>query len=77
MTDYAVIYEQANDGSWSARAVDLPVFTVGDSPEEAEREIRSAIALYLDVLREDGEVAPAPRSVAGSVSVTQPGTQVT
>ena len=77
MTDYAVIYEQANDGSWSARALDLPVFVVGDSPKEAEQEIRSAIAFYLEGLQEDGLEVPPARSVAGSVSVTQPGTQVT
>ena len=77
MTDYAVIYEPAGDGSWSARTVDLPVFVAGDSREEAKQEVRAAIATYLDVLREDGEEAPVPRSVAGSVSVTHPGTQVT
>jgi len=37
MTDYLVIYEQADDGSWSVRAVDLPVFAVGDTRDQAAR----------------------------------------
>lgn len=62
MSTYGVIYEQAEDGSWSARATDLPVYAVGDSPEEAEREIASAISLYLEDLRSSGEPAPEPHS---------------
>lgn len=69
MTDFAVIYEQADDGSWSVSAVDLPVFVVGDTREEATREIRDAIALHLDVLSERGEPVPAVRNLTGSVSV--------
>lgn len=64
MTDYSVIYEKADDGSWSVRAVDLPVYSVGDTREEAAESIREAIALHL----EDGD---PPRSVSevGTVSV--------
>ncbi|MGH2712717.1 MAG: type II toxin-antitoxin system HicB family antitoxin [Thermoleophilaceae bacterium] len=69
MTEFAVIYEQDADGGWSARAADLPVYAVGDTRQEAEREIRSAIALHLSVLRERGEAAPSPRSVVGTVTV--------
>lgn len=69
MTDYGVIYEQADDGSWSARAADLPVYAVGDTKEEAETEIRSALGLYLDELAQAGERAPRPRSAFGIVTV--------
>lgn len=68
MTTYAVIYEAAS-GSWSARGADLPVYAVGDTREEAEREIREAIALYLDELTRTGSSAPAARSVVGTVVV--------
>ena len=64
MTEYPVIYEQADDGSWSVRAVDLPVFSVGDTREEAAESIREAIALYLEA----GD-APTSRSEVGTVSV--------
>ncbi len=69
MTTYGVIYEQAGDGSWSASAADLPVFSVGDSREEAEREIQAAIAHYLDELARSGEPVPEARSIVGTVSV--------
>lgn len=69
MTDYAVIYEQAGDGSWSARAADLPVYAVGDTPEEAEQMIREAICAYLEHLRECGEEVPPGSGLVGTVSV--------
>lgn len=69
MTTYAVIYEPAADGSWSARAADLPVYAVGDSREEAEREIRSAIAVHLDHLVESGQPTPVGLSAVGTVTL--------
>ena len=69
MTRYDVIYEQADDGSWSVRAAELPVFTVGDTREEAEREIREAIAFYLDELSRSGGELPAPIEAVGTVEV--------
>jgi len=69
MTTYSVIYEAAADGGWSARSADLPVYAVGDTREEAEREIRDAIALYLDELARTGSSPPATRSVVGTVTV--------
>ena len=67
--EYGVIYEQAKDGSWSASAADLPVFAVGDTQDEAEHEIREAIAFYLGELARSGESAPAAASVVGTVTV--------
>ncbi len=69
MSTFGVIYEQAGDGSWSARAADLPVYAVGDTAEEAEREIRSAIAFYLEELTSSGEELPATSSILGTVDV--------
>jgi len=69
MTEYAVIYEQANDGGWNARAADLPVYAVGDTREEAEQAVREAILVHLEVLRDRGEVAPPGSGLVGTVSV--------
>jgi len=69
VTTYGVIYERADDGSWSVRAADLPVYAVGDTREEAEQEIRSAIAFYLEELARSGQSAPEVRSVVGTVTV--------
>jgi predicted RNase H-like HicB family nuclease len=69
MTDYAVIYEPAVDGSWSARAADLPVYAVGDTRADAEREIRDAITVHLDELSESGKPVPLAHSAVGTVTV--------
>jgi predicted RNase H-like HicB family nuclease len=69
MSTYGVIYEQASDGSWSASATDLPVFACGDTRGEAQREIQSAIAFYLQHLRAEGEPIPEPKNLVGTVSV--------
>lgn len=69
MTLYSVIYEQAGDGSWSARAADLPVFSVGGTRAEAETGIKAAIRLHLDELARAGETPPAAPSQVGTVSV--------
>lgn len=69
MTTFDVVYEQADDGSWSASAATLPVFAVGDTREEAEREIRSAIAFHLDELRRSGQPVPRNQSAVGTVTV--------
>jgi predicted RNase H-like HicB family nuclease len=69
MTTYGVIYEQAEDGSWSASAADLPVFAVGATRDEAEQEIQTGIASYLDELERSGQPMPELRSVVGTVSV--------
>lgn len=59
---YAVVIEQAA-GNFSAYVPDLPgCVATGSTPQEAEREIREAIALHLDGLREDGVAVPPPVS---------------
>jgi len=68
MTRYAVIYEQAGDGSWSVRAADMPVLTVGDTLEEAEQMIGEAIAFHLEEELRAGHEIPLG-SHAGTVEV--------
>lgn len=69
MTVYEVVYEQADDGSWSAWPIGLPVFSAGDTREEAEQEVRRAIALYHDQLAREGKPMPPDRSILGTVTV--------
>lgn len=70
MSEWIVIYEQADDGSWSVRAADLPVYSVGATPEEAEASIREAIGEYLAFLRDHGQEVPlSERARPGVVSV--------
>jgi predicted RNase H-like HicB family nuclease len=68
---YLVIIERGRDG-YGAWAPDLPgCVALGDTPDDAEREMREAIAFHLDGLREDGCPIP-PASAAGMALVQVP-----
>src|SRR6184192_875046 len=64
---YAMVIEWA-DGNWSAYVPDVPgCVTVGDTPEEVERNMREALALYVD--GEPVEQVPEPTTGVGYVEV--------
>ncbi len=66
---YAVIFEQA-ENNWAASVPDLPgCITTGATLEETERNIREAIEGHLETLREYGECAPSPTTVAREVEI--------
>jgi predicted RNase H-like HicB family nuclease len=59
--EYLVIFEECNDGGYSAYVPDLPVcFTVGDTLEDTKENIKEAIELYLEDLKETGKAIPQP-----------------
>ena len=67
-TQYAVIYEKTGTG-YGAYAPDLPgCVSTGRTLEEAERNMREAIAFHLDGLRADGDPIPEPTTKAGMVA---------
>ena len=67
---YIAIIEETADGGYSAYVPDLPVcFTVGDTLDEVKANIRSAIELYLDEVRETGMVMPMPKTMSAVVGV--------
>ncbi len=50
---HTVVYDNDGPTTWGAYVEDLPVcFSVGDSFEECQRNIREAIAIYLDTKRQ-------------------------
>jgi predicted RNase H-like HicB family nuclease len=66
---YAVVIERASD-NYAAYAPDLPgCITTGATVEETERNIREAIELHLEGMRENGLPIPEPRTVAVAVEV--------
>lgn len=66
MRRYAVVFEKAA-ANWAAYAPDLPgCITTGATPEEAKRNMREAMALHLEAMREVGE--PMPRLRPMSIS---------
>jgi len=71
---YSVFYEQAAEGGFVASVPALPgCHTQGESLEEAERNVKEAIALYLESLADHGEPIPEEGpSFQGRVSVPVP-----
>jgi predicted RNase H-like HicB family nuclease len=69
MTEYAVVIEDAGD-NFSAYVPDLPgCVSTGATVEEVTTNIREAIALHIESLREHGEIVPPAISRASSVQV--------
>jgi predicted RNase H-like HicB family nuclease len=56
---YSVFYEKAPEGGYVALVPALPgCHTQGETLEEAECNVKEAIALYLESLAAHGEVVP-------------------
>jgi predicted RNase H-like HicB family nuclease len=65
---YAYIIERAPDGSYSAYVPDLPgCTTAGDTVEEVHQNMKEAVSLYIESLKEHGEPVPPPTSQVGTV----------
>lgn len=65
MTHYVAIVEDEPGRAVGIWFPDLPgCFSAGDSVEEAMANARDAVALWADLLAEDGKVMPDPRSVS-------------
>jgi predicted RNase H-like HicB family nuclease len=66
---YAIVIERAA-ANYSAYVPDLPgCVTTGKTIEEAEQQIREAIAFHLEGLREDGTPLPSPTSYVEYVDI--------
>lgn len=69
MSEYVVIYEQAEDGAWGAYLPDLPgVVALGGTREEVAEGIREALHAYADDLGQRGLTLPAPHHSSGTVA---------
>lgn len=69
MKRYAVVIESGPD-NLSAYVPDLPgCITTGSTLEEIERNIREAIELHLEGMREDGEPVPEPTTSVSYVDL--------
>jgi predicted RNase H-like HicB family nuclease len=65
-----ILIEPTPDGGFGAWAPDLPgCVALGDSAEDAIREMREAIAFHLAGLREDGDALPEPSTRSATIQV--------
>ena len=59
--DYLVVFEKATDGTIWARVPDLSgCYSYGDTVEEARHNIKDAIELHIEGLKEEGLNIPEP-----------------
>jgi predicted RNase H-like HicB family nuclease len=57
---YAVVFEKA-ESNWAAYVPDLPgCVTTGHTLDETKHNIREAVELHLEAMREVGETIPPP-----------------
>ena len=69
MIKYAIVIEQGAN-NLSAYVPNLPgCITTGQTVEEIERNIREAIELHLEGMREDGEPIPEPHTAVAYVDL--------
>ena len=69
MSEYIVIFEEAGS-NYSAYVPDLPgCISTGKTIEETEVNIKEAIDIYLDTLRDDNQPVPLPSVKAKPVFV--------
>jgi predicted RNase H-like HicB family nuclease len=70
VSEYVVIFEQADDGGWGAYLPDLPgVVALGDTRDEVAMRIQEALQAYADEMRMLGRELPAPVHAAGTARV--------
>ena len=66
---YAYVIERAEDGSYWAYLPDLPgCATAAESPEQVERQLPEAVALYLSYFHDRGLPPPAPQARVGTLT---------
>jgi predicted RNase H-like HicB family nuclease len=69
MKEYLAIFEMAGK-NYSAYVPDLPgCISTGKTLDEAERNVREAISLYIETLQADGQPIPEPTTKAMPITV--------
>lgn len=69
MKQYLVIYEKAGE-NYSAYVPDLPgCIACGDTLEETEQLMKTAIELYIEALKEEGQAVPEPVTTARPITI--------
>ena len=75
MSRYAVVYEAPETGpdgasNWSAYVPDLPgLYAFGDTREECEALMATAIPFHIEGLRRKGDPVPPPATEVGMLEV--------
>ena len=69
MKQYLIVIEQTENG-YSTYSPDLPgCVSTGKTREDAERNMREAIELHIDGLREEGYAVPDPQASSSYIEL--------
>jgi len=69
--EYSVLVHKAEEGGFWVEVAALPgCYSQGETVEEALENVKEAIALYLEALREEGRDIPKDEDVVFKVAVT-------
>ena len=69
--EYSVVVHEAEEGGYWVEVPALPgCYSQGETVEEALGNVREAMGLYLDTLREEGHDIPKDEDVVFKVGVT-------
>lgn len=69
--EYSVIIHKAEEGGYWVEVPALPgCYSQGETVDEALDNVKEAIALYLETLREEGQDIPKDEDVVFKVAVT-------
>ncbi len=67
---YLIIFEKNTQGHFGAFVPDLPgCVSIGDTLKEAKKNIKEAIELHIEGMKEEGYHIPEPSAFADSVVV--------
>ena len=71
---FSVLYEEAPEGGYVVSVPTLPgCHTQGDTIDEAEKNVKEAIGLYLESLQSRGDEIPQDRRILqGTIGVQAP-----
>jgi predicted RNase H-like HicB family nuclease len=65
ISNYRVVFEQAEDGGWSGYVPNLPTILVGGyTLEETKESMRKGIELWMEDMKEQGLPIPAPSALS-------------
>jgi len=68
MSEYVVIFEQAEDGGWGAYLPDLPgVVALAATRDEVSERIHEAVDAYAREMADLGKPLPEPVAAAGTI----------
>jgi predicted RNase H-like HicB family nuclease len=68
MSEYVVVFEQAEEGGWGAYLPDLPgVVALGTTRQEAADRIHEAVDAYVAEMADMGRSLPVPVATTGTI----------